>query len=557
MPPPQRSTSLDPIAFKDFSPGIADNPGVSYQPETATRANTWRCIANRSGALVPLPWRTEPFTVPTPSTDPNAPYAVNGLYAPPIGVFPTVLFHLGDEYPAHELMVGIQWDENIGSGPTAHQNLYRVRRYEQPLGTAFDLIHSATPYPMPASFIPSGMGFGTTRSNQADHTIVGTPVVVALWCSGFASGYLLCFPDDQHATTNTPYVKFSEPTFLLDMCCHQGRTIVQEATAYNQGVDTTTFMGENLLWSKVNTFSDWTPNADPAVAIHAFPQAFVPENPSGYAFMAAMSANELFAVKLNGAVNVVGDLDNPTVVSLPMVAGSEISHTPAICELGVVYGSRTSGVWLWPHGDTSQLLSPRMIPDFWAITPGSDDDAFGGVAYQFARCDDWVLVPNNWIFDTNLKSWWRLEDPDVAQIRLFTSMSHFIYGSESFYSPADNQPIHLWKREDKGPTYSWQSHPIWQSVADIVNVNEIEVIAEGQGTITVTLTALNGDHHSITLALANCGYPERFREAFAIQGTYLQLRIEVDSGIPLYAPAPTVYSVTLYPFSEQPVGHRL
>jgi hypothetical protein len=133
---------------------------------------------------------------------------------------------------------------------------------------------------------------------------------------------------------------------------------------------------------------------------------------------------------------------------------------------------------------------------------------------------------------------------------------HFVYAAESYYTNTDDTPVHCFKREDPAPSFSWQSHPIWQSVGDIVNVNNIEVVAEGRGTVALTLTALDGDTRSIEITLADCGFPERFREAFAIRGQYLQLRIRSEAPA-AGVPAPTVYSVTLYPHTEQPIGRTL
>lgn len=569
MPPSQRSSSVSPIAFKDFSPGISDLPGVSYPPEAATRSNTYRCIANQSGALVPLPRRTTPFAAPYVASGPTIPMAINGLYVTPIPLLPTVLPFQPDSYPEHELLVGVEWIDGGNRG----QNLYRVRRYESP-GDTYDLIRSHVPFADPApTLTPNGMGFGTTRSNRADHYQPGCPIVVCMWTYGFNQNYLVAFPDDAAPGSTGLYTIFQNTTFLLNMACHQGRTVAQQATAYGHGSNTMTFMGENLLWSRVNdaNSANWITNRryvtddvaaqnDPALVGTVIPpQVFVPENPSGLAFMSPMSANELFAVKTRGGFIATGDLDNPTVISYPMVTGSELSHTPVTTEIGVVYGNRSSGVWAWAHGDTSNLLSPRMIPDFWVISPGYDLDEFGGVAYQFARCDNWILTPNNFLFDTQLKSWWRLEDETLARFRYMTCLSHFIYGSESFYKGPNSHPISFWKREEKATSYSWQSQPIWESVADIVNVDTIELTAQGRGTITLTMTALDGDTRSISINLNDSGFPERFRENFAVQGKYLQLRIQADSISTTTppAPAPTIYSVTLYPFTEAPIGHTL
>lgn len=554
MPPPQRSTSTNPIPFKDFSPGIADNPGINYGAETATAANTYRCIANRAGALVPLPYRFNPIPFPLDEPSPvEGHLAVIGLYLPPIGVVSTTSPNQ-DLNPTHELHMGTEW---LAEGQR-HMRWRRIRRFEG-TGGVDEILKSVNRTDAATHYIPLGMGWATTRSNRAAPTTAGHPIVVASYGDP-SGGFLSSFPDDQNLTSNTPYDAFTNP-FILNIACHQGRTVAEFASSDGRGVNAITFTGENLHWSKVNTFGDWTPNTDPAVAIHAFPQVFVEENPSGYGFLAPMSANELFMVKIRGGLYVSGDLDNPNVVSLPMVVGTETSQRAAVTEIGVVYGNATSGIWVWPHGDTSQLLSPKMNPEFWLVGGLLSDmlqgNIWGGVHYALDRCDEWVLVPNNWIFDTIVKSWWRLEDPAITQIRYFTAMSRFIYGSPGFYTndTAQTHALHFWRRDVKATSYSWQSQPIWQSVADIVNVDTVELITEGQGTVTLTLTALNGDNRTIVITLANCGFPERFREAFAMQGTYLQLRVQVDSMS--IAPAPTVYSVTLYPYSEQPIGHTL
>jgi len=552
VPAPKVASSTAAIAFDNFQPGIADLPGINYKPETATRDNTWRCIANHSGALTPLPRRTIPFDV----GDHPDNTACTGLYVPPIGLLPKVntIDFVNGQYPEHELFVGFE----AFSAGTITQSVARYRRYEAPLGQGHDLVKEVTgPAPVwqeEFGWHPTGMVFATTRSNRADYSQPGVPVVIILGAGG-----LYEFPDDQAPSTTTPFTIFTSP-WVLNMTTHQGRVLLELMTVYDHGVDTITFMGENMTWS---WFNDVTPahwgtwnGGDPTVPANFDGTAKVwsPENPSGFGALASMSANEIFAVKhSHGGLYVSGSLDTGTVVALPMVTGTDISHTPAVTPIGVAYGNRTSGVWVWSHGDASTLISPQMIPDFWVTTPGGDFDEFGGVSYQFATCADWLFVPNNFLYDTTLKSWWRYEDPAVAVYRWVTSQWHFIYAAKSFITAADHQPIAEYKREELTDSFSWQSHPIWQSVADMIAVTETELIAEGQGDITLTLTALNGDTNSITITLEDCGFPERFRERLSIQGKYVQLRIESKS--PSTAvPAPTVYSVTLYPFSEAPVG---
>jgi len=578
MPAPQPAT---PIRFSDFSPGIADLPGMGYKPETATRDNTWRCIANHSGALVPLPYRHEPFTLPHhPGTWGPA---VVGVYVPPIPLLPkdpSVSFDTSN-YPEHQVFVGVEWVTGTPPGTSyINHELYRYRQFSAAGG--YDLLKSTTNSFAPATnfgpnpYRPTGMNFATTRSNRADYSKPGVPVTIL---QGY--GYLSEFPDDQNPTSVTPFdiatgfYPAAGSRLILNMCTHQGRVVLEQILPQDHGPNTITFTGENVTWS---FFNDVTParwgtwnGGDPTIPANfdTTAKVFVPENSSGFGCMVSMSANELFFVKTaHGAGYVTGSLDTGQVVSLPMVAGADISQIPAVSSIGVVYGNRTSGIWVWTHGDNAVNISTQLAPNFWTVGYSNDPtsatfdmDDFGGVGYSFATCDDWILTPNNWIYDTAVKSWWRLEDPAVMVNRWVTSQWHYIYTAESYYGIAPalpsgyyDTPVHFYKREWKTPTFSWQSHPIWQSVEDLVHVNDIGLVAEGNGEITLTLTALNGDTNAITITLDDCGFPERFRERLSIQGKYLQLRIESASPN-AYVPAPTVYSVTLYPFSEAPIGH--
>jgi hypothetical protein len=520
------------INIKDFAPGISDNPGARYPPGAAQTNGTFRCIANRAGALIPLPLRTEPFHMPHDGTPTDGRYGLVGLYVPPISMLPTVLAFNPNLFPEHELMVGNEWIE----GGNRHNILRRVRRYET-TGTLMDTIKNVSGADPAVTLTANGMGFGATRSNRATPTTPGVPVVIAMWGTGATLQYLTEFPNDQLPAVNAPFDIFSNVIFLLGICEHQGRTVAQQATAYGQGVNTATFMGENLVWSATN-------DVTPANWNTATPQVFVPENPSGFAALVSMSANQLFGLKTHGAMYASGDLFDPTIVPLPMVVGSEVLQTPIITTLGVVYVNSTSGVWTWGGSDKSELLSPQMDPKFWMVDT-NEFDSFGGVRYQLAICDEWILVPNNWLYDTRLNSWWRMEDPSLLRIRNWTSLSHFIYGSESFYTNASDTPVHFWQREDSALTYSWQSHPVWETVGNLTDIREITIRAAGQGTITVTLT---GENMTQTVQFSvNNDLPILSRQNIRIQDSNIAVKLEVDGPVV----APTVYECNLGYFQAQ------
>ena len=529
MPAQPQDSNLQFIAIKDFSPGISDNPGSNYSPGSAQTSGTFRCISNRNGALIPLPQRTIPFSMPNDGTPTDGQYGLDGLYVPPIGLLPTVLAFNPDFFPEHELWVGNEWLQ----GGLRHQRLRRYRRYETP-GTANDLIMDVSAADAATTLTPNGMFMGSTRSNRTTPTQPGVPVVIANWGTGAAFQYTIEFPDDQNTASNTPYTIFSNTRFFIGMCEHQGRTVAQEATAYGHGVNTQTFMGENLTWSNVNdvTGANWqTPS-----------QVFVPENPSGFAFIASMSANELFGVKLYGGMYASGDLFDPTVVSLPMVMGSEVQQTPVAMESGLIYGNGSSGIWQWQHGDTSQLLSPAMNPGFWLIdkpSPNDEFDVFGGIRYQFSRCDDWVLIPNNWLYDTSLKSWWRIEDPTVTQIRMWTAVSRVFYGSQGFYTNAASNAVHMWERGVPALSYSWQSQPLWETVGNLIDIREFTMRAVGSGQVRVTATGETSTQ-SVTFEV-NSTLPVLLRQYFRLQDANIAVKIEASGGVA----APTIYELNV------------
>src|SRR5262245_17470549 len=289
MPPPD---SVQYVQIKDFRPGISDNPGANYPPGSAQRANTYRCIANRAGALTPLPFHTGAFAPPAEPTT----AAIVGCYLPPIGEATFGTRPDPPTLPGHELMIGV---ETLRAG-TRYVRLYRVRMTD--LGHPADTIISKsaadpTVQPDPPAFTPQGMFFGSTRSNRAAPTQPGCPVVMTQWNAGGAIMFLNEWPDDQNQ--GTYYNVWEDNKYLAGMTCHQGRTVSEQIGTYGQASGMVSIMGEGVIWSAPNDVSTANWSTPPAV--------WVPENPSGFAFLFSMSANELFGVKLaSGGVYVSG-----------------------------------------------------------------------------------------------------------------------------------------------------------------------------------------------------------------------------------------------------------
>lgn len=529
------------VQIKDFRAGIADNPGATYPPGQAQRAFTYRCIADRAGALIPLPQGTPLSNVPGSEAGISA---INGLYLPPI----TVVSTSGTPalVPPHELIVG----NEIVFQAQRFQNLQRIRRdiagYPADQITRVIYADSSPAVATVGGFRPIGMSFGTTRSQRSNPNIPGVPVVIANYWAGVGQGYLLEFPDDGNPGSQQPYYIYQNNNWILSVACHQARVVIDKINSHSHGANAISVMSENISWSAtsdVTTANFSTPDI-----------VFVVENPSGLAFMHSMSANELFVIKqASGGAYVSGDLNFSTIVSLPLVTGSDIAHTPVSSDIGVVYGSRSSGVWAWSHGDNSNLISPQMDPLFWTLASsiGTGQDDFGGVAYQFARSDDWVLTPNNFLYDTQLKSWWRLEDPTVATFRYMAANFRFIYGAHPWYdhqsqpSGVVSNPIFYYDRVNPANSYSWQSQPLWETIDTLVDIREIALRVKGVGTVTVELRGESNLNNPITATVSFSAIaPTLIRTPIRIQDSNISVRlISTVSGFG--TAAPTIYECNL------------
>lgn len=527
--PAQPPAPLPLIRFSDFTPGISDVPGVNYRPEQAMRTNTYRCIANRTGALTPLPRQDTAYAgIDYESANPDAGYyLINGFYVPPYTVVPeTSTDPVDPDGRFHPIFLSVSYVK----GGNFKEKVELFRFWDNP--------HTNTTVKSTSDAAGTNTGaqgfgatFGLTRANQTTPTSPGVPVVVVAWGNlAPARAFVSIFPSDLAPTVDGVF-DVTTAISLPIATVHQGRIVISEVTNYGFGAQGVGATSENLQWTDVGN-----PGALNIV------QSFVPENPNGYAVLHAMSANELFGLKQTGATLMVGDLNSPTVSNLPMVPGTIIVQTATPSPLGLIYGSEQSGVWVWQHGDSSTLLSPNLLPNFWMVAT----ELLAGNRYHFECWDDWIIVPNNWVFDTLTKSWWRLENEATFQITKYGRYDKFLYGAKRTYTHAALTAFYSWRKDLGAASYSWQSQPIWETIDRVFKVREIELVAKGQGTVIATLTASDNSTQSHTFTLANTGFPERFRTNFALQGRYLQLRLVADSGS-ASVDAPTVFEVMLHP----------
>ncbi len=527
MPPSAPRTQVPPITIKDFTPGIADEPSVSYPPGQATRTNTFRCIASPSGALQPL-FNLVSYYVGLDwngGTPEGGAYVVDGFYAAG-PLIPTGGDVTGSNRP-HELWLGTEYT-------TATDRVHHLERLlvdEDPMSR--ETIKTVT-----------------TSLGDEDPTVLngwGMTFVVAAWSPPFTGvdSYVVTFPDDTVPTTNTPFDILASGTpsgvSLVDqqclIICHQNRIIIRRETVYGHGEDQVWATTEDLFHTDANDPSNYNG-----------PQAFVPENPDGYSVMGAMSASELFALKESGGLIIQGDIENPRVVNLPMVTGA--GDGGAYTRMGFMYAGTSTGLWVWPHGDTSNHLSTLLYPDFYKIAP----ELLVAQRYQWDCADNYVFLSNNFVYDTDTQSFWRLDDESLYQFRFMAHRLQWLYGAVSTYVDTElAAPVVIYSYDMTVParSFSWQSHPLWSTIDRDVDIRQLSIRASGVGTVTVTISCINAQPRSQMFEV-NSNIPFLQTQNFSIKGQAMTVLIESDGDT---TDAPTVYEVNLYPSDRQSIAN--
>jgi hypothetical protein len=220
---------------------------------------------------------------------------------------------------------------------------------------------------------------------------------------------------------------------------------------------------------------------------------------SGVVFGASVANDELFLVREGqGGILVRGDLDNPTVQRLSGVVGTGGRFTtPTNSPIGLVYATRW-GVYAWNGGEVSQLLSGQLDGAFW--WPYKLGERFGSAPTgRLAYWNDLILVPNNYAYDTRIQSWWRLEDPAALSDIPFICYAvdpptGALFAFPAWYNVNGAKLFRSYDATFLATSYSWQSQPLIESRDRVLAVRELELtVSPGSNvntdqTVAVTIT---------------------------------------------------------------------
>jgi hypothetical protein len=206
----------------------------------------------------------------------------------------------------------------------------------------------------------------------------------------------------------------------------------------------------------------------------------VPTNFDDITCFGSISSGELLLLcRQYGGVIISGDIFSPIVTTVPGVQGTQSLSGPGlITPLGMVYLSGGSGAWAWNGGSAANKLSAQLVNNFF-------DVAADTLTFQLTQMDNWILFPNNWLYDMVTSSWWQLPPhPDYryayyAVVNFNSPVTSGLYGPALCALPATEstppQYLSVMSYANGYSDWQWTSNPMVVSHGEVVDVREIVI----------------------------------------------------------------------------------
>lgn len=560
------------IEISDFTAGIqsaylssSTTSGPSNQDGACQMTETYGCFGGRFGGLHPAP-RLVASGTQTLFDSNTARYPAGKVKAQILAVHlaspvwpkagsastdgdTTTLNFSGEP---DQLFVGYQWYYDGTGATTTWNRKYRLETYKlyrssptaYTVASSTDNQYGGTQIAYASEQRLFGhIGIDATRSNLTIDTQPGMAHVVYTMGDYTRNAVAGAWPGPSTIQTDAGATS-TAVNFNQTCIAHQGRVVFIEnfsiqqlqANVFGQafGANGAIAAGESIGYSD--------PNAFIASNIKETQQLFVEENPTGFGTWQSMNANELFLVKQRGGGVVVrGDVARPTVVripGLPSVYGA--TNKGCLTDKGYVYGSR-SGVYRWNGADTAEDISPQMGGPyggwFWKPEDNSTDDLFpGALNGTFTYAPPFVVAPNNFMFDTETNAWWRIypvpsqnSTNGVVFAHWQTSTTGKFYGVPAYISATQTR---LWSRFDPNfgaNKFVWRSQPLAKTRNRTLNMREINIAAQGLGTVTVDVIGAGGVSVSKTFTINDANRPVIQFAPIKIQAQDVEIRITSES----------------------------
>jgi hypothetical protein len=572
VPPKQEQKGLQWIEIADFTPGIISNSQYAYATGGGSgpvpgsklgqaQLGTVGCIALPNGGIGPLPGlaTTFPWGASTPFPPQHTPASGVGTANLITGFFlgPIKRYTAASPY-------GVTKFDEILLGQAVQNGAGAFSMY-------FDSIqpYTSSPYVNPIYTNTGGtlrqplttMTAGLTRANSSPSNPGNATWAFAYYWPGGTAGepwpasdwIVGCYPDPTGggATGFVPYDILHNTQAPGDILVHQNRIVyLQEAsTFWNSGF---TYQGgnEEFCYTDPPNSLTWPVQAE----------VFVQEDSTGYGAWGSQNASTLFLVKNRiGGVVISGDLNAPTVTVLPGVMPTYgMVSRGASTSIGFIYASNNRGLWSWNGGNTSQKISEQLEDNFMqnpympAVSRGPTVD--------ICRWGDWIICTNDWLYDTVTGGWWKL----APSANTSPSRSHHWYATSSdgntlyacLAEPQTSNGLECYSRLAPTDYFQWLSYPMrppTDTKNRSMNIREVVVRAQGEGTVTIIVTGYQGANSTSTSSPSDtltfelgsdASQPRMQRIALGMPAQDITVQIE-SQGYTATAPAPIVYSVAI------------
>lgn len=560
------------IKIEDFTPGIYSNSnfnstattGVGSAPVGAAQvADTFRCIGLPTGGLGPLPRRVGNHTPTWPGVGATA--HIVGLHVTPVLRTVNTTDQSGDA-------VYLMYD--VDTNPRRNY-CYVLNPYT---GVFTQLNWGTTAWPPNAG---AATGFITLTTANTDppvgvsmtsgmvyHTGAGTLKTVVAWSSPVAAQIGGSTPRFWiHGTDGTNFRAqfFGSGSLLVrasEVFWHGQRFVIIKN--YGDGV-ASIVAGIQGLYAGLDYTLPYAATGWPTAPASSGNMNFlILDRAQAFGSGGSISTGELIliGVEHGTSLQISGDLDNPSVSILRGVHPTGRFISPGIStKLGLLYATEYDGIWVWGGGRQSEKVSTQLRDDFYyRTTPTSFNYPtlaanYTSLGESIHPCawGDYVMYPNNYLFDTETGSWWRLDDPSFKNYQIFASSTpRYVWGAvDSVTAATVGSALGQYDNSLAALSYSWKSQPLPNPYPEkMVEIYDVEVEATvSTAGVNQTVTVYLLDELGATVSQAftfNSPVdvkPQRRRLSLFSRGFNPVVMVYSDGGA---NPAPVVNSITLF-----------
>ena len=536
------------LHLETFASGIIDQSFVSKDDPVLTAPlgsaqaqHTWSCAALHTGGLGPLPAGGV-----TDYGNPGLPGGASVAYIVGMAVTPNLVGLDGGA--KREIVMLIEAED---------ESTHYLRGYSVD-GTNGDrtIILTKTSAAFGSFF---GCPFPSyTRARTTTPTLLaGLPILVfpSSYTGGSGTGQLWVYPSP---TTRTA---FTVKTILTPTSGTIGRVVTYLNRILCLAAVVYTWPGGGIVTSEQIHYTT-PPNSYTYLDQRT---VLAPEDPFGFGAAGSISTGELLLVKQQGGGVVLnGDIYDPySILYLPGVqpTGRIYGHACGTA-LGLFYCASSEGAWLWNGGNTSSKVSSQIRDDFYDCT-SQINFVTGNLGWYAERWGKLVLFSNNWVYDTQTQSWWRLFPTNPTQTPARTDGTPLFWfcpdpdgtvfwaAPISYDATSNNRWIYHFTATNGAYHWQWTSTPIHvvATANHVVDVREIVVRAsapDGEGTLSVKIDPFGTTPFSATVEVTSTQITQ-FRLHVGIGALGLDdivIQLHADSSDTTHS-APLVHSIDI------------